>query len=384
MGLSPRVRGNQFPFALHVKHLRSIPACAGEPSRAAASARPCRVYPRVCGGTTLRWSSTSFRWGLSPRVRGNLRFCAVQWTRSRSIPACAGEPRVECAGDYWGWVYPRVCGGTRRSSAFVIMPSRSIPACAGEPVNFLSMRGLLSVYPRVCGGTSRPGRRSGCRSGLSPRVRGNHDVCGPWSSVRGSIPACAGEPTVVSVGGLTVKVYPRVCGGTIGVVQSNYYTAGLSPRVRGNRIAGLGSLPVTRSIPACAGEPGTLSNHSPHRWVYPRVCGGTSAGGNAPGSRQGLSPRVRGNPAHDRQDPPCLGSIPACAGNRQQCGFSFWERRSIPACAGEPIQLTEPAPTLPVYPRVCGGTTGRSRSHQAHEGLSPRVRGNRIGNFRTT
>ena len=34
---------------------------------------------------------------------------------------------------------------------------------------------------------------------------------------------------------------------------------------------------------------------------------------------------------------------------------------------------------LPVYPRVCGGTLQRRFSILTTEGLSPRVRGNRVG-----
>ena len=53
--------------------------------------------------------------------------------------------------------------------------------------------------------------------------------------------------------------------------------------------------------------------------------------------------------------------------------------RSIPACAGEP-RATVPSPPLStVYPRVCGGTSGSSKLLTSSGGLSPRVRGNRIG-----
>ena len=51
----------------------------------------------------------------------------------------------------------------------------------------------------------------------------------------------------------------------------------------------------------------------------------------------GLSPRVRGNLV---------------------CRIEPTENeRSIPACAGEPIICTYRIAFLPVYPRVCGGTT---------------------------
>ena len=72
----------------------------------------------------------------------------------------------------------------------------------------------------------------------------------------------------------------------------------------------------------------------------------------------GLSPRVRGNPAaHVRDGAP---------------------GRSIPACAGEPPSSSICGCRRTVYPRVCGGTSYLLAGRFCREGLSPRVRGNRI------
>ena len=111
-----------------------------------------------------------------------------------------------------------------------------------------------------------------------------------------------------------------------------------------------------RSIPACAGEP------IPERWcataigVYPRVCGGTGTAAHIGTSTYGLSPRVRGNHQRARADRP--------------------PRRSIPACAGEPVSHHPRGFLGKVYPRVCGGTTRAVLTGLARIGLSPRVRGN--------
>ena len=111
---------------------------------------------------------------------------------------------------------------------------------------------------------------------------------------------------------------------------------------------------------------GTL-NPELSRWlmgVYPRVCGGTYPSLFAMSSMVGLSPRVRGNRRHRR-------------------GLD-WLLGSIPACAGEPyhIGLWQVAPE--VYPRVCGGTDKALAERSLHEGLSPRVRGNRCRRGRVT
>ncbi len=90
----------------------------------------------------------------------------------------------------------------------------SIPACAGEPRRQRLPQYLFTVYPRVCGGTTVEGCKSDSESGLSPRVRGNPPKYKDGFKVTRSIPACAGEPPQSSTRCLPSPVYPRVCGGT--------------------------------------------------------------------------------------------------------------------------------------------------------------------------
>ena len=172
-GLSPRVRGNlsqrdgnhiarrSIPacageLARHrqaQRSRRSIPACAGEPQLDERGRFGAGVYPRVCGGTCLVTSPRAVAWGLSPRVRGNLRLTV---------------------GSVNGY--------------------RSIPACAGEPLALLAGQNIDQVYPRVCGGTAIVQAWNNALYGLSPRVRGNQERGHSVMQDEGSIPACAGEP----------------------------------------------------------------------------------------------------------------------------------------------------------------------------------------------
>ena len=172
-GLSPRVRGNPPARQLAAIIARSIPACAGEPSRGGIPCRRCTVYPRVCGGTPQPRQSRMCQQGLSPRVRGN---------RGLSVE---GNGSV-----------------------------RSIPACAGEPPDRRRRKSQRKVYPRVCGGTATAIRPWVGVSGLSPRVRGNRAGAESRAATRRSIPACAGEPAPARVRRPHRRVYPRVCGGT--------------------------------------------------------------------------------------------------------------------------------------------------------------------------
>ena len=235
----------------------------------------------------------------------------------------------------------------------------SIPACAGEPNRFSRRPKRSGVYPRVCGGTGFTLHPDGDAWGLSPRVRGNRGQLGMFESHDRSIPACAGEPISLSGAYTLAWVYPRVCGGTVQPPCLYKILPGLSPRVRGNPRKSFERAWSIGSIPACAGEP--LVDPLPKRLdeVYPRVCGGTPS---ALARRQhgwGLSPRVRGNPM--------LAPMP------------LQRRGSIPACAGEPVSKDEHDPFGKVYPRVCGGTRSSTRDCAFKTGLSPRVRGNPLG-----
>ena len=192
--------------------------------------------------------------------------------------------------------------------------------------------------------------------GLSPRVRGNQSRQGCRHSRRRSIPACAGEPVGAEGDGLARQVYPRVCGGTSCPATSRPCAAGLSPRVRGN-LKPMRSAPDKRgSIPACAGEPVASAGIFNGATVYPRVCGGTIRMAMGERRDRGLSPRVRGN-------------LPPY-------GLASVLDRSIPACAGEPMQCADVGAYRGVYPRVCGGTIFNDLDQRVMNGLSPRVRGN--------
>ena len=87
----------------------------------------------------------------------------------------------------------------------------------------------------MCGGTEA-GRQPGpVRPGLSPRVRGNLEEQRWDMPISRSIPACAGEPIAMRVEYVSTPVYPRVCGGTADVTAKSTSESGLSPRVRGNQ-----------------------------------------------------------------------------------------------------------------------------------------------------
>ena len=314
-GLSPRVRGNLPLHPLAAGNVGAIPARAGEPRFERFRRGRRGVYPRACGGTGRGQPAAYWDSGLSPRVRGNRAVVSDPADAHGSIPARAGEPSSGSSSGTSPRVYPRACGGTTLSANPAtrscglsprvrgnhVQPGRrrsgrgSIPARAGEPSLTLLKSGMEGVYPRACGGTRKRWNPDDDERGLSPRVRGNPTgMNAPIAGTR-SIPARAGEPRGIDHMTVRFSVYPRACGGTPAQVCTVASVGGLSPRVRGNLAGQRHSWASRRSIPARAGEPPCGQSDCRRQMVYPRACGGTMATITRPDSRDGLSPRVRGN-----------------------------------------------------------------------------------------
>ena len=211
----------------------------------------------------------------------------------------------------------------------------------------------------MCGATKKNAQTRRHGGGLSPRVRGNlvAGVLSDWPC--GPIPACAGQPRQWQDQLRCARAYPRVCGATCAMIFRASSSKGLSPRVRGNRQDRFTYRENQGPIPACAGQPCAASGTRASCRAYPRVCGATVAVRDGAGAGKGLSPRVRGNPGHHRGVARVLGPIPACAGQPSMKASGCW------VCWA--------------YPRVCGATPDGSNCTYEFKGLSPRVRGNRWG-----
>ena len=289
-------------------------------------------------------------------MRGNPDGILARSHNQGSIPARAGGTPANAAPTVrTRGLSPRV-RGNRSGTTALRFEWGSIPARAGEPLIPAGNDRASQVYPRACGGTDGSLTALTTPAGLSPRVRGNRVIDSEGIHRQRSIPARAGEPLLGYRAPIISEVYPRACGGTFKSLTPSASTRGLSPRVRGNPGVSCGRAQHYGSIPARAGEPSTSALTSRMSTVYPRACGGTGTLHQTHAGLGGLSPRVRGN-QYVRNDP---------AGNF----------RSIPARAGEPGSAVCVAGDNQVYPRACGGTLRGVVLALVDQGLSPRVRGN--------
>ena len=153
-GLSPRLRGNHDRCAAKRLKCRSIPASTGEPPSAPERSLPCRVYPRVYGGTAVSLVSRVIDAGSIPASTGEPKSTGGTDHQQESIPASTGQPR-----DHTGYssgengLSPRLRGNLPADFHFLGI-DRSIPASTGEPLSASSRSKKLWVYPRVYGGTA--------------------------------------------------------------------------------------------------------------------------------------------------------------------------------------------------------------------------------------
>ena len=232
-GLSPPTRGSPSFLVFRRDQCRSIPAHAGEPESDSAMGTINRVYPRPRGGATRSPQAHAMDSGLSPPTRGSRGHSSGKIINPWSIPAHAGEPPRTAPRRLYARVYPRPRGGagpagdepkppkglsppTRgspRPEAQAWTKWRSIPAHAGEPRGSGDPAGWDRVYPRPRGGAAHWWGKIRFLFGLSPPTRGSPKEKPHETDKRRSIPAHAGEPChpLASLG--VQEVYPRPRGG---------------------------------------------------------------------------------------------------------------------------------------------------------------------------
>ena len=377
LGLSPLARGNRVHEHGGAVFVGPIPARAGQPPSPSSCSPATRAYPRSRGATHPFGCWLCPFEGLSPLARGNHRQSRLHAGWRGPIPARAGQPPTDDSKATLWRAYPRSRGATdtaRREGirALGLSPlargnrrwrrgcngaPRPIPARAGQPLLEGEAHVQLRAYPRSRGAT-RAGRVMAVMlMGLSPLARGNRQAPALQRSLKGPIPARAGQPAGGSGAGDEEGAYPRSRGATVGEQVGVGAGAGLSPLARGNPPLGERGVGGAGPIPARAGQPGAPARLARRRRAYPRSRGATDNVDVFVGGGSGLSPLARGNRGPGR-------------GGLSRSG-------PIPARAGQPSINPDPLKRAGAYPRSRGATPMPAPAPVPIQGLSPLARGNR-------
>ncbi len=192
-GLSPRMRSNRPLSDCGADYRGSISAHAEQPTTGRRRPGKPGVYLRACGATMLGSHSSRHQTGLSPRMRSNRDGFCHGLPLYGSISAHAEQPEIGSAPFRRVRVYLRACGATSALSCAYIsgwglsprMRSNlrrgsrslcrrgSISAHAEQPSGLEQCREARGVYLRACGATLRCVCERSGKPGLSPRMRSN-------------------------------------------------------------------------------------------------------------------------------------------------------------------------------------------------------------------
>ncbi len=313
-GPSPLTRGRQRVAALQKPQRGSIPAHAGPPPESVRCRHAAWVHPRSRGAAARPMPLAASQKGPSPLTRGRQMAAPPGAPCRWSIPAHAGPPR--CCGTQRRsrGVHPRSRGAaptvanawnrslgpsplTRGRQAPALSSAvieGSIPAHAGPPPMAWTAKAGQRVHPRSRGAATGFEWRAGVGLGPSPLTRGR-----PWPAMRahiarGSIPAHAGPPGLVTPGRLVRRVHPRSRGAAYLRRSVAAPLAGPSPLTRGRLDLAAQRGRRGGSIPAHAGPPWAARATPPRSRVHPRSRGAATDRPANDWCHRGPSPLTRG------------------------------------------------------------------------------------------
>ena len=232
---------------------------------------------------------------------------------------------------------------------------RIIPARAGQTSTAFAPAFASSDHPRACGANARPTGHHDGLSGSSPRVRGKRCPAIRVVTRMRIIPARAGQTARSRCRCRTARDHPRACGANGHGQHVTVDVRGSSPRVRGKLRRPPAKTPVTRIIPARAGQTGSSRPPWSAPSDHPRACGANK------GSQDGFAQ--------------LFGSSPRVRGKRTAKTGQHATKRIIPARAGQTRYFQQRRFRRPDHPRACGANAAVIVSIRVTAGSSPRVRG---------
>ena len=296
-GSSPRGRGTLRRTALRPGAIRFIPARAGNAPAAAAATATRSVHPRAGGERTPDRDRAYCTAGSSPRGRGTPVDDHGRTRHVRFIPARAGNASSSAITSGCIAVHPRA-GGERPASSLLLcrnfgssprgrgthLPEakldalgRFIPARAGNAATTPSRPAGRPVHPRAGGERARPRNMERRSVGSSPRGRGTRLFHRRRPRRRRFIPARAGNAALRRASARPASVHPRAGGERSPILLRAAGGFGSSPRGRGTPACLLDNPLCARFIPARAGNAAPRAGLPLVAPVHPRAGGERSS-----------------------------------------------------------------------------------------------------------
>ncbi len=231
----------------------------------------------------------------------------------------------------------------------------SIPACAGETSSAMTGMESTGINPRLRGGDAedQPGQQ--LAADQSPLARGRLIEIEGTVALSGSIPACAGETTQALAALADGDGSIPACAGETVYTETDEFGSG--------------------SIPACAGETPTTRRYSRHSWDQSPRARGDLIQRLGDAGIWDQSPRARGDLIQRLGDAGIWDQSPRARGRHEAVVEVTRVWGSIPACAGETEERVGHDRPARINPRVRGGDWWRGLAGRSWRWINPRVRG---------
>ena len=152
-GSSPRMRGKRHRVRGHGRGRRIIPAHAGQTNPRQTPRITTTDHPRACGANRPRSRPGTFKNGSSPRMRGKRGGYTRLPRHVRIIPAHAGQTSPTCRTSVSATDHPRACGANYPNIASELWFDGSSPRMRGKRGNYAKARAASRIIPAHAGQT---------------------------------------------------------------------------------------------------------------------------------------------------------------------------------------------------------------------------------------
>ena len=187
-------------------------------------------------------------------MRGKLRCCCHCVSPPRITPAGAGKTDIVGFGfDRWK-DHPRGCGENAPAEGSVVTYSRITPADAGKTYRYCTGKRIFWDHPRGCGENIATILSVNNTAGSPPRLRGKLPPCAHCLHQKRITPADAGKTCLSMPAAWAARDHPRGCGENTTSDRKTQCRAGSPPQVRGKLAIQIFSVVTPGITPAGAGK----------------------------------------------------------------------------------------------------------------------------------